>query len=194
MQFEEHVGLHAQHVRVDGLVQKVHGAAFVATELPVLLARAGRDEDQRNVASALAAPDQFGQFEAVHVGHLHVQQGQGDVAIFQQQLKRFRAGLRLQHLDPAAIQQRFQRHQVFGHVVDQQAFDSFFLWFGGCQEHGVKAVLGYSTGCVGSWDSMAAISSGVRASSTARRANAAFGMVGMAADDGACTTVRPPAA
>ncbi|MNO08138.1 hypothetical protein D3C81_2306410 [compost metagenome] len=55
----------------------------------------------------------------------------------QQQFQGLGPGLRFQHFDPAALQQRFQRDQVFRDVIDQQALDAFVLRFGGCQEHGV---------------------------------------------------------
>ncbi len=84
VQVEEHARLVDQHVRVDGLVQEVHRTAFVAHELAPLVVRAGGHEDQRNVARALGPADQLGELEAVHLGHLHIQQGQGHIVFAQQ--------------------------------------------------------------------------------------------------------------
>ena len=65
---------------------------------------------------------EFGQLEAVHLGHLHVEQGQGNV-VLQEQLQRFGAGARLQQHESVATQQAFQRQQVFLEIVDQKKID-----------------------------------------------------------------------
>ncbi len=82
------------------------------------------------MARALAAADQLGQLETVHLGHLHIQQGQGHVAVVEQQLQRLGAGLGLEEFDAVALQQRLDGDQVLGDVIDDQAFDAI------CMGHG----------------------------------------------------------
>jgi hypothetical protein len=91
IELEKDVGLALENVRVDRLVEKVDGARLVALEKSVLVAHAGGDEDQRHVSCALAAADEFGEFEAVHVGHLHVKEGECDI-VDEQQFERVEAG------------------------------------------------------------------------------------------------------
>ncbi|MNV88640.1 hypothetical protein D3C71_1828610 [compost metagenome] len=84
LQFKEDAGFGGQHVRVDRLVQKVDRTAFITLELPVVLARARRNKNQRDMARALAAANEFCQFKAVHIGHLDVQQRERHIAMGKQ--------------------------------------------------------------------------------------------------------------
>ncbi len=74
VKLEERVRLSAQHVRIDGLVQEVDRAGLVTAERAHLIAHPGGDEDDRHRAGSLTAPHELGELEAVHLGHLHVQQ------------------------------------------------------------------------------------------------------------------------
>ncbi len=121
MELEENVRLVPQHVRVYRLVQEIHRAGFVTLEQPVLVVRAGGDENDRHVARAFAAAHEFGQFETIHLRHVHVEQGEGHV-MQQQQLERFGAGAGLDQFDVVALQQRREDQEVFLEVVDDQAF------------------------------------------------------------------------
>ena len=62
---------------------------------------------------AFAAPDQLRQLKAVHLGHLHVQQGQGHIVVGQQQFQGLRARLGLEDVQPVTLQQRLQGDEVF---------------------------------------------------------------------------------
>ena len=103
-----------------GLNRKSTAPASYPLNSAVLVAAAGGHEDDRHVPGALAAAHELGQLEAVHVGHLHVDQSQRHV-VRQQELQGLAAGARLQELEVGSPQQRLQREQVFGKVVDQQA-------------------------------------------------------------------------
>ena len=81
---------------------------------------AGGHEDYRDMARAFVAAHIFGQFEPVHAGHLDVEQGERDI-VDQQQFQRFLARTGLQTDQPVALEQRFERQQIFLKVVDQQA-------------------------------------------------------------------------
>ncbi len=74
-----------------------------------------------------------GELEAVHVGHLHIEQGQRDV-VAQQQLQRLVARARLQQHDILAREQCLQREQIFLKVVDQEEVNGAQL-----SVHGVPA-------------------------------------------------------
>lgn len=122
VQLEEHLGLVAQDVRLERLVQEIDGSRFVALERAVEVVGACRDQDQRDVPRALVAAHQLGQLEAVDVGHLHVEQRQRHV-VPQQQLERVagRAGRQHGHVRPC--QQRLQRVAVLLEIVDDEAGD-----------------------------------------------------------------------
>ena len=79
---------------VQRLVQEVDRAALVALEGVVQLAAGGADEDDRDVPRALGAAHQLGQLEAVHAGHLHVEDRQREL-VLQQQRQRLLARARL---------------------------------------------------------------------------------------------------
>ncbi len=109
MKLKEGLGLVAQDLRLERLEQEVHRAGVVALEHPVTLLHAGRHEDDRHVPSALGTAHQLGQLEAIHLGHLHVDQRQGKL-VLQHQLQRFAPRARLQELEVITSQQGFQ-HQ-----------------------------------------------------------------------------------
>ncbi len=103
VQVEEDIGLAAQHVRLDRLLDEVDRAGLIAAEPPLGVGAAGGQEDDRDVAAALVAAHQLGQFEAVHAGHLHVQQRQRHV-VLEQELQGLLAGPGLQELEAVALQ------------------------------------------------------------------------------------------
>ena len=68
-------------VRICGssrLVEEVDRAALVAAKHALLIARARGDEDDRHVLRALGAAHELGELEAVHLGHLHVEQREAE--------------------------------------------------------------------------------------------------------------------
>jgi len=76
---KEDLCLALEDVRLDGLIEEVHGAAFVSLEEAVLITRGGRHENDRNLTCALTAAHEFGEFEAVHPRHLHVEEGERNI-------------------------------------------------------------------------------------------------------------------
>ena len=120
-QLEEDLGLALQDVRLDGLEEEVDRTAVVALELAVPVVAAGGDEDDGHVARALHAAHHLGELEAVHLGHLHVDEGERHV-VHEQDLQRFGARAGLQQLHLVVGQQGREGVQVFCQVVDQQAF------------------------------------------------------------------------
>lgn len=67
------------------------------------------------------SPHQPGQLEAVHAGHLHVQNSQRKVMV-QQQVERIFARRGLKDQPVVLAYQRLQRAQVFRQVIDDQDF------------------------------------------------------------------------
>src|SRR3569833_3445758 len=72
IEIKNNLGLTDENVRFDRFVEEIPRAGFVAFEHATLLARAGGDKNERHMAAAIAAAHQFGEFEAIHVGHLHI--------------------------------------------------------------------------------------------------------------------------
>ncbi|MNN06261.1 hypothetical protein D3C81_1190440 [compost metagenome] len=120
-QVDEHRHLAFHRQAVQRLVQEVHRAAFVALEGVVHLAPGGADKDNRDILGLLGAAHQLGQFEAVHAGHLHVEDSQGEL-VLEQQCQGLVGGLSLVHLAVFALDQRVQGQQVLRQVVDDQQF------------------------------------------------------------------------
>ena len=81
IQLEEHLGLAAQDVRLDRLLNEVDGAGLVAAKPALVVGAAGGHENDRNPSRALGAAHQFGQLEAIQARHLHVDQRQRDVVL-----------------------------------------------------------------------------------------------------------------
>jgi hypothetical protein len=125
-ELEEHVDLGLEDLGVDRLEQEVDRAGLVALEHPGRVARAGGDEDDRDVLGARGAAHQLGELEPVHVGHLDVDQRDRDV-VDQQQLERLGAGPGAQRLDAVAAEQGLERDEVLDDVVDDQHLGRFGL-------------------------------------------------------------------
>jgi hypothetical protein len=81
VQVDEHGDLGAEDHRVVRLEDVVDGAGSVAAEDMVSFLADGRDEDDRDAPGAFPLPDQLGGLEAVHVGHLHVQEDQRELLV-----------------------------------------------------------------------------------------------------------------
>src|SRR3569623_1705968 len=120
IEFKKNLGLTDENVRFDRFVEDIHRAGFVAFEHATLIALAGGDKNERHMAAAIAAAHQFGVFEAIHVGHQHIEERERDV-MDQQQLQRFGAGTRLEQFHIVAPQQRRERKQILLEVINQQA-------------------------------------------------------------------------
>jgi hypothetical protein len=118
-QVDEDRDLGAQELRVVGLEEVVDGARGVAAEDVLALLGDRRDEDDRDVARALALLDVLGGLEAVEVGHLDVEQDHREVAVEQvAQRLGTRGGA-----DERAVQggeRRLERDEVLRAVVDEQ--------------------------------------------------------------------------
>ena len=104
VKLEKDVRLAAQNVGFDRLLDEIDGAGLVAAKAPLAVGVAGRHEDDRNAPRAFVAAHQLGQLEAVHAGHLHVDQRQRHV-VLKQKLERLVAGARLQQHEAVAAQQ-----------------------------------------------------------------------------------------
>ena len=104
------------------MIQKVDGSRVVAPERAPRVVRARRQEDDRHVPRPLRAAHELPELEAVHVGHLHVEQGEGDV-VDQEQLQGFASGPGPQQLEPVPTEQRLEGEQVLVEVVDQEQLD-----------------------------------------------------------------------
>jgi hypothetical protein len=78
----------------------------------------GQEQD-RHVPGALAALDVLGGLEAVHAGHVGVEQDHREV-VDQQLLERVLAAADGDDLDGQPLEDRLQRHEVLAAVVDGQ--------------------------------------------------------------------------
>ena len=119
---EEDLGLAAQDVGFDRLLNEVHRPGLIAAEASLVVRAARRDEDDGHVARPRRSPHVFGQLEAVHAGHLHVEQRQGDV-MREQQFQRLVAGAGLEERQAVAPKQGLEREQIFLQIVHQEDGD-----------------------------------------------------------------------
>ena len=119
VELEEHADLGPQQLGVVRLEDVVDRAGLVAAEDVVALLGDRRHEDDRDVPGLAPALDVLGGLEAVELGHLDVEQDERELVV-QQPAQRLLAGRRG---DQAAVQRgedRLEREQVLGPVVDQQ--------------------------------------------------------------------------
>ncbi len=120
-QRHEHLDLAAHGARIERLVQHIDRAGLVALERVVEFLAGGGDEDDRDLPGFLGAAHQFGQLEAVHARHLHVEKGHGKV-VLEQQRQRLFTGAGLEDLAARAPDHGVQGLQVFRQIVDDQQF------------------------------------------------------------------------
>ncbi|MNL34432.1 hypothetical protein D3C87_1564050 [compost metagenome] len=120
-QLDEDVDLALDRVDIQRFVQEIHGAAFVALERVIELTAGGTDKHNRNVLGLFRAAHQFGQFKAIHPGHLYVEDGHGEF-VLQQKRQRLVGRLRLVHGSVFALDQRFECQQILRQIVDDQQF------------------------------------------------------------------------
>jgi hypothetical protein len=118
-QLDEHADLGAQRIRIDRLENVVDGPNRVAAGDEQLIAARGGQEDDRRVARALAVADQLGRVEAIHLGHLHVEQNHREIGL-EQVTERFQPRRRVHELAIVARQDRVERQEVLGLVVDEE--------------------------------------------------------------------------
>ncbi len=123
VQLREHRDLAAQDLRDDRDVDVVDRSERVTLQ-PVEVGRvqAGH-EDDRGLLEPGMIVHQGGQLEAVHAGHAHVQQDQGDFAL-EQPLERFRARVRSNEVVPEVAQDRLVAQQPRGLVVHEEDPDA----------------------------------------------------------------------
>jgi hypothetical protein len=122
VEIEEDIGLGAQHVGFDRLLDEVYGARFIAAEAPGDVGAACGNEDDRDMTRTLVGAHDFGEFEPVHAGHLDVEQREC-IVVDQHEFERLLAATRGVKVEAFALEKRTQRKQIFLKVVDQQEFD-----------------------------------------------------------------------
>ena len=122
VQVDEDTHLRAQDVRLEWLRHVIDGAHRIPLE-DVLLVLADRgEEDDRDVARTLARLDESRGFEAVDAGHLHVQQDHRHI-MRQQLAQRLITGARAHEDLPERLEDRFEREEILGAVVDDEYLD-----------------------------------------------------------------------
>ena len=120
-QIDEDRHLGPQHFRDDRLIQIIDGSHVVAAKQMFLALERGQEDDRR-VFRPLALPDHGGGFEAVHVGHLDVEQNRCEI-VFKTSPQRLLAGLGLDQFLAESVENGLERDQVLRLVVDQQDLD-----------------------------------------------------------------------
>ena len=183
VELEEDLRLARQQLRRDRLVEEIHRAGLVAAETPALIRCAGRHEDDGDAARTFAAAHQLREFEAVDLGHLHVQDGERDL-VLQHQLQGLARGTRLQHLHGVRLEQRRQCQQVLRQIVDDQTFDDALH----------DGFSGYAVWALEMADNAAAISSILATGWPGIKASAATAIADACDSAGSWMKVRPPAA
>ena len=119
VQLDEDRNLRAQDVRVERLEDVVDSAGLVPAEDMLVVLRDRRHEDDRDVPRALALLDQRRGFEAVQDRHLHVEQDHRDVLV-EELAQSVLAGVGVEELLAERLEDRLEREQVLGPVVDEE--------------------------------------------------------------------------
>jgi hypothetical protein len=130
----------------------------------------------------LSRLDHLGRLEAVQARHLHVEQDHRELTL-EQAAQRVFARLGAHESLPERLEDRLEREQILGPIVDQQDVD--LLGVG----HRLSECRTLATGSEASVAAISAIDSD-RASGTER--SAAAGIVELSAVSGRCTSARPP--
>ena len=119
VQLDEDRDLRAQDLGIERLEEIVDGAGRVAPEdVARVLADRG-EEDDRDRARALPLLDQLRRLEAVEVRHLDVEEDHGEV-VAQQLPERVLTRMRPHEVLAERLEDRLEREQVLGRVVDEQ--------------------------------------------------------------------------
>src|SRR5690606_32789577 len=80
----ENFDLADQYLRIEWLEQEVYGPCIVTTKLPSLFSRSRGYKDDRYLGGPTGTSHELGQFEAVHLRHLHVHECYGDLLLEQE--------------------------------------------------------------------------------------------------------------
>ena len=174
----EDLDLRLEDLRDDRLEEVVDRADGVSLEDVRFVPRERRDEDDRRVAGLLALANQVRGLEAVHFGHLHVEEDDGEIVV-EQPLQGLHPRLGADALDVSVGEHRLERDQVVRLIVDEEhlhrLIDGRLHRFGSVQQCAARYL---------------AISSSERTRSTPA-AIAAFGMAGASAVVGSCANTFP---
>jgi hypothetical protein len=120
IEVEEDARLGAKDIGLDRLLEEVHRPRLIAPEAALLVGAARGQEDDRNIARPLACAHEFGKLEAVHAGHLYVEQGERHIML-EEKLERLLPGSGLEDRHTLVAQQRLERQKIFFQVIDQKA-------------------------------------------------------------------------
>jgi hypothetical protein len=121
IEIDKDVGFALDDRRLDRFVNKVHCAGLIASKATTIIWAARSEEDDGNVARTQRSSHQFGQFKAVHDGHLNIEDGKRNFML-QKQLKRLGARSCLKDREAFAPEQPLQRKQILLHVINEENF------------------------------------------------------------------------
>lgn len=83
VQVAKYIDLAAQDIRFDWLFDEIDRTCFISPKATLIVRASGRNENDRDMARALAAAHELGEFEAVHGRHLHIEQRERDIMLQQ---------------------------------------------------------------------------------------------------------------
>jgi hypothetical protein len=138
--FQQRLHLGPQDLRVEGFEQVIDRAVGIALEHRSLGLLVGGEEDNRRQARALAAAHEPRDLEAIHAGHLHVQQDQVDF-MFEQGSQCFYTGRSGHDLPVLAFEQGAHADKVFRVVVDYQKHRMINVRLSWCAFHAASLTL-----------------------------------------------------
>ena len=129
LMLQQGLDLGLENLWVERFEQVVHGATGIALDHGVLRLFVGGEKDDRGQPGTLAATHQAGDFEAIHAGHLYIQQHQVHF-MFEQQAQGLDPRGGGHHLPVLALQQSTHAEEVFRIVIDDQKSGVAFgcLW------------------------------------------------------------------
>ena len=118
-QLHEDIDFVAEDLRLVRLEDVVDRAELVAAEDVSLAAAERRQKDDGCAARFVALANQRRRFEAIEVRHLHIEQDDCELAL-EQRTQRGAAGIGTHEVQIHIGQDRFEREQIAGLVVDQK--------------------------------------------------------------------------
>ena len=124
-QVDEHFHLRAEHVGHHRREDVVDRAVSISFRHADFVGKGGYEDDRR-MGRALAIAYQGGRFKAVHVGHVDIEQDDGEV-VLQDLLERLGARVRKHQLLAQFFQNHLVDQELFSQVVDNQDLGLFSL-------------------------------------------------------------------
>ena len=126
-EFDENRHLRSQDISIDRLHDVINRAQGVSAAEMADAGGVRSQKDDRDVARFFAAANQLRRLQSVDAGHVDVQQHYGYIVI-EKIAQRILARRRAHQISVRRLQDRLERQQIGGAVVDHQNIDGLVRW------------------------------------------------------------------